>query len=289
MSKSILDLDAASQQFSIRKLIDEQLVDKKDWIAREEPLEIKILHGPSDARELFTLSVTMRTPGHDYDLARGFLLTEGIVNKSEDIIGIKYDLDLAPEKQQLNSLIAELSPDLSINAEKLNRHFYTTSSCGVCGKTSLEMVRLQSSFFPPKDSIQISPKQIKQLFNLLRDEQQTFAQTGGLHAAALVDLEGNLILSREDIGRHNAVDKLIGAVSTDMKFPLRDHIILVSGRAGFELVQKSVMIGIPIFVAMGAASSLAIELAEANNMTLIGFLQKESFNVYSHPQRITEI
>ena len=288
MSKSILDLDAASQEFVINKLVDGEITEKNDWIAREEPLEIKILHGPSENRVLFTLAITMRTPGDDYDLARGFLLTEVIIQNCDEIIGITYDLDLAPEKQQLNSLIVELSSDLEISEEKLNRHFYTTSSCGVCGKTSLEMVRLQSSFFPPEDSIKISKDQIQALFHLLKKEQQTFEQTGGLHAAALVDLEGNLILSREDIGRHNAVDKLIGAFCMDKKMPLRQHIMLVSGRAGFELVQKSVIAGLPIFVAMGAASSLAIELAEANNMTLIGFLQEGSFNIYSHPERITQ-
>ncbi len=288
MAKSILELDAPSEEKQIFQVRDGNMHKTTDWIAREEPLEIKLEYGPGENRARMTLAITMRTPGNDYDLVRGFLFTEGIILRNDQIRAIQYDLDLSPAQQQLNSVIVSLSPDLRFETEKLNRHFYTSSSCGVCGKTSIEMVRMQSSFFPPRDAFSVKTAIIHALPGLLMSTQSTFQQTGGIHAAALVSPEGQLLHVEEDIGRHNAVDKLIGWVMTKDMLPLRDHILFVSGRAGFELVQKAVMAGVTMFVAIGAASSLAIELAQENQITLVGFLQKEKFNVYNGSDRIVK-
>jgi FdhD protein len=286
MTRSILELDASSIRNSIHQVKGKVVEKTTDWIAREEPLEIKVKHGPEENRHTFTLSITMRTPGNDYDLVRGFLFTEGIIRRKEQIKSITYDLNLSPAQQQLNSVLVTLTSDVILDAGQLERHFYTSSSCGICGKTSIEMVKLQSSFFPPKNPKAISKEVIHQLPEILKNEQSTFQQTGGIHAAALLDLNGKLISAEEDIGRHNAVDKLIGWALEDGHVPLRNRILFVSGRAGFELVQKAVMAGVTYFVAIGAASSLAIELAEENKVTLIGFLGPKKFNVYTGNDRI---
>jgi FdhD protein len=287
MSKSILELDAASIKKSIGQYKNGAIQTVTDWIAREEPLEIKVIYGPADERRTMTLSITMRTPGNDYDLVRGFLFTEGLIRSKDQIQSITYDLDLPPAHQQLNSLLVSFRPTVEFDAEQMERHFYTTSSCGICGKTSIDMVKLQSSFFPPLQTQQLSTKVIDQLSHLLENQQSTFQQTGGIHAAALLQMDGTLIHVEEDIGRHNAVDKLIGWALEENQIPLRDRILFVSGRTGFELIQKAVMAGITFFVSIGAASSLAIELAEEHNMTLIGFLGPEKFNVYSGAERIS--
>lgn len=286
MKRSILELDASSILKSIHQVKGKEVEKLTDWIAREEPLEIKVNHGPDDHRQTFTLSITMRTPGNDYDLVRGFLFTEGIIRRGDQIKSITYDLNLSPAHQQLNSVLVTLTPDVVIDAGQLERHFYTSSSCGICGKTSIEMVKVQSSFFPPANPLKITKEVIHQLPVLLKNEQSTFQQTGGIHAAALLDLKGKLISAEEDIGRHNAVDKLIGWALEEGQIPLRNRILFVSGRAGFELVQKAVMAGVTYFIAIGAASSLAIELAEENKMTLVGFLGPEKFNVYTGSDQI---
>jgi len=226
----------------------------------------------------------MRTPGNDESLIRGFLLTEGIVETADDIIGCKTHSIDEPSGHQ--SITAELSPDVVFSTENQQRHFYTSSSCGVCGKTSIDMVRQVTSFRAIPGQPTISPAALHDMSSVMLNAQSLFKKTGGIHAAGLFDVQGNLLVIKEDIGRHNAVDKLIGVAMQKIKLPLNNHILLVSGRAGFELVQKAAVSGIAFFAAVGAPSHLAIELAVESNMTLIGFLKGKGFNIYSAPERI---
>ncbi len=249
-----------------------------DILVTEEPLELRLGHGPLHDRKEFNLSVTMRTPGHDGDLALGFLFTEGIITDPAQVVRI-VPCETVKEEEKGNVLRAELRPDVEIDPEKWRRNLYTASSCGVCGKASIEAVRAQRTRAmgrPPSPG----HATIASLPGRMWEAQTVFRHTGGIHAAALFDGAGALILSREDIGRHNAVDKLIGAaLSTGL--PLASGLLLVSGRAGFELVQKCVMAGIPAMAAVGAPSSLAVQLARDSGLLLIGFLRGERFNVYS--------
>jgi len=242
----------------------------QDLLAVEEPLEIRL----GDK----TISITMRTPGYDPELAAGFLFTEGILNGPHQIRDIKHSK---------NSIAVQLKPDVEVDFERLQRNFYTTSSCGVCGKASIEALRIQGCPVLPRSSATLDATLIHRLPQAQRDEQAVFQRTGGLHAAALFDFQGNLILLREDVGRHNAVDKLIGAQMLAGRTPLSDTLLLVSGRASFELTQKALMAGIPILAAVGAPSSLAVETALRFNMTLLGFVRDGRFNIYSGASRIT--
>jgi len=242
----------------------------QDLLAVEEPLEIRL----GDK----TISITMRTPGYDPELAAGFLFTEGILNGPHQIRDIKHSK---------NSIAVQLKPDVEVDFERLQRNFYTTSSCGVCGKASIEALRIQGCPVLPRSSATLDATLIHRLPQAQRDEQAVFQRTGGLHAAALFDFQGNLILLREDVGRHNAVDKLIGAQMLAGRTPLSDTLLLVSGRASFELTQKALMAGIPILAAVGAPSSLAVETAQRFNMTLLGFVRDGRFNIYSGASRIT--
>ncbi|HTA66918.1 MAG TPA: formate dehydrogenase accessory sulfurtransferase FdhD [Bryobacteraceae bacterium] len=242
----------------------------QDLLAVEEPLEIRL----GDK----TISITMRTPGYDPELAAGFLFTEGILNGPHQIRDIKHSK---------NSITVQLNPDVEVDFERLQRNFYTTSSCGVCGKASIEALRIQGCPVLPRSSATLDATLIHRLPQAQRDEQAVFQRTGGLHAAALFDFQGNLILLREDVGRHNAVDKLIGAQMLAGRTPLSDTLLLVSGRASFELTQKALMAGIPILAAVGAPSSLAVETAQRFNMTLLGFVRDGRFNIYSGASRIT--
>lgn len=219
----------------------------------------------------------MRTPGHDRELACGFLFTEGILGDSGQI------RDVVASK---NSISVTLNPDVEVDFERLKRHFYTTSSCGVCGKASIEALRMIGCPQLPRDSPGVSAAVIHALPAALRAAQAVFERTGALHAAALFDPEGRLIMLREDVGRHNAVDKLIGAQMLDGRTPLSAALMLVSGRTSFELVQKTLMAGIPILAAVGAPSSLAVETAQRFNLTLLGFVRDGRFNIYSGAQRI---
>jgi len=242
----------------------------QDLLAVEEPLEIRLLDT--------TISITMRTPGQDAELAAGFLFTEGIINNSEQIRQI--------QDSAKNSVTVELASGIDIDFERLERHFYTTSSCGVCGKTSIEALQMQGCPFLPRDAPVFNSSLIHKLPEALRDHQTVFDRTGALHAAALFDASGALVLLREDVGRHNAVDKLIGAEMLANRTPLNNNLLLVSGRASFELVQKALMAGIPILAAVGAPSSLAVETAQRFNMTLLGFVRNGRFNIYSGASRI---
>lgn len=249
-----------------------------DLLVTEEPLEIRLGHGPLDAREEFRLSVTMRTPGNDEELALGFLFTEGIITDPAQVVRSAYCEDVK-EEERGNVIRVELHPGARLDAEKWQRNFYTTSSCGVCGKSSIEAVHAQCSR-PIEPWGAIDAKQITLLPDRMRASQTVFKHTGGIHAAALFNRNGELLLLREDVGRHNAVDKVIGAALL-AHLPLISCQLLVSGRAGFELVQKCVVAGIPLMAAVGAPSSLAVRLAQDSGLTLIGFLRGERFNIYS--------
>ncbi len=249
----------------------------EDFVPVEEPLEIRILFGPDGQRTTTPISVTMRTPGHDYELAAGFLFTEGIVHQREQIIGVQVEG---------NIISVELVASLSVDQLSIARNFYTTSSCGVCGKSSIDAIRVESQVVA--GGFAISSSVLKSLPSAIILAQQNFQTTGGLHASGLFDADGKLLLMMEDVGRHNALDKVIGWMLFANKIPLTNTILLLSGRASFELIQKAAVARIPVVAAIGAPSSLAVELAQEKGITLIGFLKHDRFNAYSHPNRITE-
>lgn len=262
---------------------------QEDLLAKEEPLEIRLIYGPPSARKSMALSVTMRTPGQDFDLVRGFLWTEGIIHKREDLLTLRYGGVSLAEESQENVVLAELATSAHFEPQQVERHFYTSSSCGVCGKASLDLVRLQSRFSILPERPIISTEVLQKLPDLLQREQRLFAQTGGIHAAALFSPQGKLIGYREDVGRHNAMDKIVGMAWQSDWLPLRDHICLWSGRASFELCQKAFMAGIGVVAAIGAPSSLAVEFAEEYGMTLVGFLRTGGMNVYTGVERFQKI
>jgi FdhD protein len=259
-----------------------QVTSRTDQLATEEPLEIRL----ADPRK--TIAVTMRTPGADFELAAGFLYSEGVLSQKQDIQRISYCVDLDRDGQQQQNIVnvwlrSNLNPDL----QPLERHFYTTSACGVCGKASLEALQLRGCAVV-SDSLTVEARVICRLPETLRSHQAIFSSTGGLHAAALFDTQGKLLNLQEDVGRHNALDKLVGSAFLSGELPWRDRIVLVSGRSSFEILQKSLMAGTPIVCAVSAPSSLAVALAQEFGITLIGFLRGERFNIYTHPKRILQ-
>jgi FdhD protein len=244
-----------------------------DVVAVEEPLEIRV-QGRS-------VAVTMRTPGHDRELAAGFLLTEGIIRDRRDVIEILHCRAAAAPDNTLNVF---LSPSLNVDFAQLTRHVFATSSCGLCGKASIESVH---QHFPPvKPRVTVSAQTVRQLPALMREAQATFDQTGGLHAAVVFDITGKLIVLREDVGRHNAVDKVVGHGFLEAKWPFDSHILLVSGRASFEIMQKALAARIPIVCAVSAPSSLAVDFARKSRQTLVGFLRGDTMNVYAGASRV---
>jgi len=251
---------------------------RPDSLAVEEPLELRVDGSP--------LSVTMRTPGHDVELAHGFLLTEGVIGTAEDLATARYcDSVDAEGRNTYNVLDVALAPGVEPPDASLERNFYTTSSCGVCGKASLDAVRLKTRFPPRGGPVPWSV--LTTLPDRLRSAQKVFDSTGGLHAAGLFTTDGTPLVVREDVGRHNAVDKVLGHALLAGRIPAADTVLQVSGRTSFELVQKAVMAGIPILAAVSAPSSLAVELAEEAGLTLLGFLRGGGGNVYTHPERVT--
>lgn len=256
----------------------ELAAEQTDQLAVEEPLAIQISFGPLRDRRRATVSVTMRTPGHDDDLATGLLFAEGVVTDRAQVLAIATS-------QAESSVRVELHPDIAVDLAHLDRRGYTTSSCGVCGKTSITAVEVACDG-PLPVTVPIAAATIHSLPARLRDAQPTFSQTGGVHAAALFDTAGNLLAVREDVGRHNAVDKLLGAEFRAGRLPLHERIVFVSGRASFELVQKAAVAGVPVFVAVGAPSSLAVQLAERLGVTLLGFARDGRFNIYAGAERI---
>ena len=249
-----------------------------DDLAAEEPLEIRVRKAP--------LAVTMRTPGQDIDLAMGFLLTEGIIGAAEDVVTAQLCAGTdTPNTYNVVDVVldAHVPPPLT----DPSRNFYTTSSCGVCGKASIDAVRTRSRFDVGADGVRVDARVLAEISGKLRAGQRTFDRTGGLHAAGLFTAGGDLLALREDVGRHNAVDKVIGWALREGRLPLAGHVLLVSGRASFELTQKAWMAGIPLIAAVSAPSTLAAELADEAGLTLVGFLRGRSMNVYAGAQRVT--
>jgi len=288
MNPAIL-LPAASYEFATIQKVSGSgpVVSASDQLAAEEPLEIRLGYQIGRNRRTHrTLSVTMRTPGHDEELAAGFLLTEGIIHEKADLLGIIPCPDVQKAEEAGNVVRAELADYVPVDFDGLERHFYTSSSCGVCGKTSIAAVRTASCPVLPAAGPHLRCAMVHQLPDKLRAAQAGFDQTGGQHASALFTPEGELLLLREDVGRHNALDKVIGAALLAGWLPLHQHILLVSGRVSFELVQKAAAAGIGVLAAVGAPSSLAIQAAESFGMTVLGFVRNERFNIYCHGWRM---
>lgn len=273
------------KQIEMLAVVGESAERRVDQLAVEEPLEIRLAFGPASERCEQSISITMRTPGHDAELAAGFSFGEGIIAASRDIESIRH---CGPPNEfgGFNAVRVELQADVAVDLDRLERHFYTTSSCGVCGKSSLDALQVKAAPLAAAERFRISAAAIHQLPKKLRESQAVFERTGGLHAAALFDAAGQHTEIREDVGRHNAVDKLVGSQLLAGQLPIADHGLLVSGRASFELMQKAIVAGIPLLAAVGAPSSLAVELARRFGATLIGFLRDGRFNVYSGDERI---
>ena len=254
-------------------------VTRPETLAVEEPLEIRVNGSP--------VTVTMRTPGADVELAQGFLLTEGVITKRDDLLTVRYCRGEGEDGlNTYNVLDVTLAPDVAPPEVDVTRNFYTTSSCGVCGKASLEAIRLKSHHAPGDDPATVAADTLTSMPAQLRASQRVFASTGGLHGAALFGADGTMHAVREDIGRHNAVDKVIGWALESGRIPLTGNVLLVSGRASFELTQKAVMAGIPVLAAVSAPSSLAVDLASQSGLTLVAFLRGDSMNVYTRPDRV---
>ena len=266
----------------VRVVEDGRVRVRPDTLATEEPMEIRLLTGQATQ----TVAVTMRTPGADFELAAGFLYGEGIIDSPDDVQKISYciDSDLDAE-QRYNIVNVELRGGHEFDLRPLERHFYTTSACGVCGKASLEQLELRGCPVMTAGP-EVSAEVINTLPEKLREAQGLFDATGGLHAAALFDDKGELIALREDVGRHNATDKLVGWALLEGRLPLSEHVVLVSGRSSFEIMQKSLAAGVPIVCAISAPSSLAVDVAREFGMTLVGFLRGGRFNVYAGFDRV---
>lgn len=268
---------------TIHKISGKNFVEAPDLLAVEEPLEIRLGFGPVTDRQQRAVSVTMRTPGHDEELAMGFLFTEGIIHRPSDIISCRHCVQDA--QKEGNVLRVELHPDVYVDWSRLERNSFTSSSCGLCGKATIEAVMaltpgpLDSDFWVDSAVLHALPERVRQT-------QRAFAYTGGIHAAALFNGNGELLIVREDIGRHNALDKLIGAAFWQNWLPLSQSGVFLSGRIGVELVQKSWLAGVPMLAAVGAPSSLAVQMAKEAHMTMAGFVRDNRFNLYSEPERV---
>ena len=276
----------STKQVTVQKLRQRHFHNEQDALAVEEPLEIRLVTGEVGRRKKESISVTMRTPGHDLELAVGFLFSEGIIQSVGDLTELS-PVQLAEEaKPDCNIVDVHLRPGLQLDTARLLRHFYATSSCGVCGKASLEALRVRGCSPLPQDRLLIQAERVLELPEKLQRGQSVFERTGGLHAAALFDARGNLVCLREDVGRHNAVDKVIGNQLLAGKVALSDFVLMVSGRTSFEIVQKALIAGVPIVAAVSAPSSLAVSLATEFGMTLLGFVRGEDFNIYTGTERI---
>jgi FdhD protein len=258
-------------------------VERRDTLAAEEPLEIRV--GPAGPARRRPLAVTMRTPGDDLDLAIGFLLTEGVIREAADVVTAQLcaGTEMPNTYNVVDVVLAGHVPPPDTDAA---RNFYTTSSCGVCGKASIDAIRTRSRFDVAEDPVEVDARVLADLPDRLRAAQRVFARTGGLHAAGLFTPSGELVVLREDVGRHNAVDKVIGWATREQRLPLRGHLLLVSGRASFELTQKAWMAGVPMLAAVSAPSTLAGDLADEAGMTLVGLLRGETMNVYTGHHRV---
>jgi FdhD protein len=289
----------ASVEISVEKVKGLNSFPAAETLAVEEPLEIQLAYGRSNSRAMKSISVTMRTPGDDFELAAGFLMTEGVVRDINDVEGITYAAEnmaptpesdarqesALPYQPRKNIVRVELAPDVEVSLANLERNFYTTSSCGICGKASL--LALQT-VCPPRarNTFAINADILYALPARLRESQSVFNRTGGLHGAGLFNAEGKLLAMREDVGRHNAVDKLLGSEFLADRTPLRHALLLLSGRTSFELLQKALMGGVSMVAAVGAPSSLAVQVAREFDIILVGFLRDDHFNIYHGPEHI---
>ncbi len=273
--------DNRVENIIVHKINSGQINQTADKVAVEEPLQIQIEYSTATGKMLKDIAVTMRTPGNDAELAAGFLFTEGIIKSNEDINEIKQEHS---DEYKVQVILKE---NIVLAIGNAARNFYTTSSCGICGKASIDAIHTVSQFGAIKNNSCIKAEVFYTLQNELKKQQKVFEDTGGIHACALFDVDGKFIMLREDVGRHNALDKIIGAALLAKQLPLNNCILLLSGRASFELLQKAVMAGIKIIASVGAPSSLAVEMATENDVTLIGFLKEDRFNIYSGKERIS--
>lgn len=270
----------------IMKVKGDDVIPAEDVLAAEEPLEIRLQYDAGSGPVQKSVSITMRTPGNDVELATGFLFSEGIITGANEIANIRHLNYGCQEGNGDNIIIAELAEGTIPDIQKLERHFYTTSSCGVCGKASIGAIRTITNKISSPDQLRVPATLLYSLPEKLRNSQDIFGDTGGLHASAIFDLEGNLIILREDVGRHNALDKVLGYLLNNSIKNVDNQVLLLSGRASFELIQKAAMAGIRVVAAVGAPSSLAVQLAKEFDITLLGFLRDQRFNIYSGEQRI---
>jgi len=257
-----------------------------DHVAVEEPLEIRLGYATPDGRTASSISITMRTPGNDAELALGFLYSESMINGRDDVSSVEHVGAAAPDSGHHNIIRVDLAPHVAVDLGRLQRHFYTTSSCGVCGKSSLDALRVTGADVMALGSLKFPAEVLTQMPDTLRSHQGTFDQTGGLHAAAAFNSQGEILVVHEDVGRHNAVDKVVGTLLAQNQLPAHDLGLIVSGRASFELMQKTLVGGFPLLAAVSAPSSLAVQLAQEFNVSLVGFLRGETFNIYSAGERI---
>lgn len=278
-------MTASSLAITVEKISGDSAKSQPDQVAVEEPLEIRVGYATPEGRTARSLSITMRTPGNDDELARGFLYGESIIQSASDIASIQHCGPPAPDSGNRNIIRVDLASHVKLDFDRLQRHFYTTSSCGVCGKSSLDALRVTGAAVLD-DATQFQPSVLIALPDALRKHQRTFDQTGGLHAAAAFGSDGDIRVVREDVGRHNAVDKVVGALLADGHLPASELGLMVSGRASFELMQKALLARMPLLAAVGAPSSLAVALANEFNVTLVGFLRGGTFNIYSARERI---
>src|SRR5713226_2093370 len=248
----------------------------QDYLVGEEPLQIRVGKSP--------LTVTMRTPGHDLELAAGFLYTEGLIRRHEEIRSLEQSAG-AREQERGNVVQVELEGEAALNLEQTQRNFFAASSCGICGKATIEQVRVRG-VEPPNPNLRLDPEILCRLPETLREAQAIFGRTGGLHAAGLFDTRGEMVALREDVGRHNAVDKVVGWALLAGKLPLSENVLMVSGRGGFEIIQKACVAGIPVVASVSAPSSLAVQLARELRLTLVGFLRGKRFIVYAGEERL---
>ncbi len=271
----------------IREFSSKKILVRSDHIAIEEPMEIRLIFGSRENRKMRSLTVTMRTPGQDLDLALGFLFTERVIRSVDDVESVEFTGVKETGEPHRNTVRVFLRPDLQVDFSTLERNFLANSSCGVCGKASIDALS-NKGLRAVKTDLRLPHQIVFELPDSLRDIQPTFSTTGGIHAAGLADSTGAILAVREDIGRHNAVDKLIGCELQANKLPATNLILVVSGRASFELVQKAVVAGVALMVAIGAPSSLAIETAERFGMALAGFASRGRFNLYTDRHEIVQ-
>jgi FdhD protein len=280
-------MTASSRSFKINKIDGNSAKSVDDQVAVEEPLEIRLGYSTAEGRTSSSVSITMRTPGFDAELAVGFLYSESIIGNSRDIMKVEHSGSAAPDTGNRNIVRVDLASGVEVDLGRLQRHFYTTSSCGVCGKSSLDALRITGAEPLALGQTRFSRETLIAMPDALRARQRTFEQTGGLHAAAAFDSQGEILVVHEDVGRHNAVDKVVGTLLAKDLLPASDLGLMVSGRASFELMQKTLMAGIPLLAAVSAPSSLAVQLANEFNVSLVGFLRGDTFNIYSSGERIS--